>query len=260
MAYGNLDFFSESLKRVTSIKYILPNEKDSAKSDKMKLLILLHGYNGNNSDWILNSLICQLAERFHTCVIMPSGENSFYLDRPETGAKYATFVGEELPLYIRKTFSVTTEKAKTWIGGFSMGGFGALHTALQFPENFGKVFALSSALIVEEVINMKPGSNNGVANYEYFSSVFGEPKMLEHSVNNPKELVRNLVKNKSTIPEILMACGTEDFLLAQNRDFDKFLTENNVPHQYFESKGNHNFEFWNEYLEVSMKWFAEGVK
>lgn len=260
MAYGNLDFFSESLKRVTSIKYILPNEKDSAKSDKMNLLVLLHGFNGNNSDWILNSQISQLAERYHTCVVMPSGENSFYLDRPESGAKYATFVGEELPLYIRKTFSVTTEKARTWIGGFSMGGFGALHTALQFTDIYGKVFALSSALIVDEVINMKPGLENGIANYEYYRSVFGNPELLEHSKNNPKELVRNLVKEKKSFPEIFMACGTEDFLLLQNRDFDQFLTDNIIHHKYLESKGNHNFEFWNEYLAIAMQWLEVGTK
>lgn len=256
MAIGNLDFYSESLKRITAIKFILPNDR-SNQQEKMKLLILLHGYNGTNTDWLLNSQINHFAEKYNTCVIMPSGENSFYLDRPATGNQYASFIGNELPAYIQKTFCVTSKKEETWIGGFSMGGFGALHTALQFPNTFGKVFALSSALIVDEVITMKEGQGNSIANYDYYKLTFGDPKQLEHSQNNPEELVRQILKEKTPMPEILMACGTEDFLLGNNQKFHKFLSENKVEHKYLESPGNHNFEFWNQYLEISMKWLNQ---
>ena len=53
---------------------------------------------------------------------------------------------------------------KTAVMGLSMGGFGALHTALMFPETFGVCTALSSALIHNEVAKMKPGEGNPVAN------------------------------------------------------------------------------------------------
>lgn len=38
-----------------------------------------------------------------------------------------------------------------------MGGFGAIHTALQFPDTFEKAFSLSGALIVHNVEKMAPG-------------------------------------------------------------------------------------------------------
>ena len=110
MAYGSLDFNSNCLKRIVSFRIILPNDDDQNVNEPLKLLILLHGYNGINGDWMLNSRVLQLASSHHICVVMPSGENSFYLDGTATGRQYASFVGEELPAYIRKTFPVSKKK------------------------------------------------------------------------------------------------------------------------------------------------------
>lgn len=135
-----------------------------------------------------------------------------------------------------------------------MGGFGALHTAFRYPETFGKVFALSSALIIHEVKNMKPGRGNDIANYDYYRLMFGQPGMLEESENNPEELIRQLLFEGKKIPDIFMACGTSDFLLENNRDFAAFLKENGVEYTYQESEGDHNFDFWNKNLDIVMKW------
>ena len=49
------------------------------------------------------------------------------------------------------------------------------------------------------------------------------------------------------IPEIYMACGTEDFLLEPNRAFHKFLEEQGVKHTYEEGPGIHDMKFWQEW-------------
>lgn len=117
---------------------------------------------------------------------MPSVENSFYLDGISTGHQFQTFVGEELVDYVRRTFGLARSPADTYIMGMSMGGFGALHTALAYPETFGKAAALSSALIVHEIASMKPGESNPVANYEYYRECFGDLEHVEESDNNPE--------------------------------------------------------------------------
>lgn len=258
MAYGSMEFYSECLKRIVSFRIILPNEENK-KEEKLKLLILLHGYNGSSADWMLNGSAYEAANENDFCIILPNGENSFYLDGEATGRKYATFIGEELPEYVRKTFPVTEKREETFIGGFSMGGFGALHTALQFNHTFGKVFALSSALIANEVKEMRQGSGNEMANYEYYRLMFGCPEELEQSENNPEELVRRILREGTVMPDIFMACGTEDFLLKENREFAAFLREKGVKLCYYESAGEHNFIFWNEYLKLAAKWLTEEV-
>lgn len=262
MARGEFSYFSDALCRQVSFQIILPNDiaemwtKDNPNfKRKTKTLLLLHGYNGINSDWMLNSKILELANRYNIAVVCPSGENSFYLDGPETGRAYATFVGKELMTYVHKTFGLSEKKEDNFAGGLSMGGFGALHTALQFPEGFFGAFGLSSALIQYEVAQMKPGMDNGVANYAYYRLMFGEPEELEHSINNPEELVRRIKKAGESMPKLYMACGTEDFLLATNRRFHQFLVEQNVDVEYHESKGVHDFVFWNEYLEPAIQYF-----
>ncbi len=258
MAYIKMEHFSDCLRRTVSFRLLLPNDvdgKDNPHYDRpMKTLYLLHGYCGRSTDWIWNSAVSNIANRYNICIVLPDGENSFYLDGAATGRKYATFIGEELPAYISRTFHLSSKKEDVFVGGFSMGGFGAIHTALRYEETFGKLFAFSSALINYEIEKMQPGYDNGVANYEYYSLMFGEPEKLRTSENNPEELIKRLLSDKKSIPGIYMACGTEDFLLQRNREFHTFLQEQKVEHTYVESTGCHDFEFWNRYLEPAVKW------
>ena len=53
-----------------------------------------------------------------------------------------------------RTFGLQISAENTGIMGLSMGGFGAIHTALAYPDRFWKIGAMSSALIVHEVAGM----------------------------------------------------------------------------------------------------------
>lgn len=264
MATARMEFHSETLSRMVPFEVILPNDLPEMMREEnphfkrpAKTLFLLHGYTGGCSDWLYGSRIQEFSAAYNLAVVCPSGENSFYLDGPETGRGYATHVGKELVAYVRDTFGLSVRREDTLIGGLSMGGFGALHTALAYPETFSKAFALSSALIMHEVADMKPGNGNPVANYEYYRMVFGAPEELLKSENNPEELVRRLQDAGKELPGIYMACGTEDFLLQENRGFHGFLEERNVPHTYLESPGEHNWLFWNQYLEPAIQWMLK---
>lgn len=247
MAYFTVKLFSEALQRNTCFEMFIPNDRAQTNSDfskrKMKALFLLHGYTGSAGNWVPE----YLAEKYNFAIIMPNGENSFWLDGISTGHKFCTFVGEELVNYVRKTFGLAETPDETYIMGLSMGGFGALHTAFAYTETFGKTSALSSALIMYEIEGMKPGSENGVANYAYYHECFGDLDKLGESDNNPEKLIKKLKEQEASIPEIFMSCGTEDFLLENNRRFHNFLNENGIEHRYFESKGGHDMTFWNEY-------------
>lgn len=251
MADLTIRFYSNVLKRDVSFLMVIPNDirmdyprEDLKRKDRpMKTLFLLHGYTGAASNWVPGNL----AEQYNFAIVIPNGENSFWLDGLPTGRQFATFVGVELVEYVRKTFHLAMNADDTYLLGFSMGGFGALHTAFAFPETFGKTAALSSALIHNEVANMKEGQGNDVANYDYYKMCFGEPSKLPESDNNPEYLVKKLKAAGKKIPEIYMACGTEDFLLEPNRAFHKFLEEQGVKHTYEEGPGIHDMRFWQEW-------------
>ncbi|MBD7913880.1 acetylesterase [Clostridium sp. Sa3CUN1] len=262
MAFSQFDFFSASLKKVVSFNILLPNDcfPDMIKGNinynrPTKILMLLHGYSGNNKDWLFGSRIQQLSIKYNIAVILPNGENSFYLDGD--AGNYGTFVGEELINYVRRTFNLSTSKDDTYIGGLSMGGFGAIYIGVKYNKTFSKAFALSSALIIHDIKNKDENFSNGVADYNYYRNVFGDLNNLEESENNPEKLIRILKEDNKEIPSIFMACGKQDFLIEQNRAFYKFLIDNKVSVLYKEDDGVHDWEFWNKYLEPSIEWLLK---
>lgn len=261
MALLQINYFSNVLKRVTTFHMFLPNDVQSYSTDgnknyerNCKTLYLLHGFSGNTIDWMINSNASDMAQKYNLAIVMPSGENSFYLDGKGSGKAYGKFVGEELVDYVSKTFGLSKQKEDLFIGGLSMGGFGALHKGIKYHNTFHKSFGLSSALIVNGIKGMKPGESNEVADYDYYTSVFGDLNHLEESENNPEYLVKQLKRKGEEIPSLYMACGTEDFLLNENREFRDFLIHEKADITYVESKGIHNWDFWNEYLEPAIVW------
>ena len=250
MAHLQVEFFSNCLNRPVTFKLLLPNDPNDnweppqkRKGLPTKALFLLHGYTGSAYNWVPE----HLATLYNFAIVMPSGENGFWIDGLATGHRYGAFLGEELPAYLRKTFRLAMTPADTYIMGLSMGGYGALRAALAYPDTFGKAVGLSSALIVHDICGIQPGEDNGHANYEYYRECFGDLAAAPQGRNNPEVLVDELLAANKPLPAIFMACGTEDFLLENNRRFHRFLESRGVEHRYIESPGTHNGEFWDEY-------------
>lgn len=219
-----------------------------------KTLIILHGFAGDETEWTNQGRAEMLCRLYNLNVVLPNGYTTFYLDRPDKGHNFCTYVGQDLIEYLRKTFHIAMTREDTILAGESMGGFGALHTAFAFPQNFGHIIALSSGLIHHEVSQMRPETGgNAISNYEYYEATFGDPKKLLESDNNPEVLVKRMLANNQPVPSIFMACGTEDFLLPTNLDFHKFLQEQGIDAEMFVGEGSrHDFTFWNAMMDKAL--------
>ena len=265
MALIEVNYLSQALSKITALQVFIPNDLNPAEQEgipyygrETRVLYLLHGYSGNQTDWIQGTTICNLAKKYNFAVVCPAGDNSFYLDQEMTGGKYATFVGEELPAYMEQLFHFSGKREDTYIGGFSMGGFGAVHTALRYNRKFGKVMAFSSAFIINEIIKTGSKTTGSLTNRPYQEHIFGPGESLKTSEKNPEYLLCRLLEKKEILPEFYLACGTEDMLLPHNREFRDFLKEKKVPAIYTESPGGHSWDFWNRALEPAVKWMMEG--
>jgi S-formylglutathione hydrolase FrmB len=261
MALFQIDYFSQSLKRNVPLAVIVPcdvpPELMPNMPEKFRVLYLLHGYSASYLDWLINAPLQELARRYGFAIIMPSGENSFYLNDEIRGALYENYIYRELPDFCRRFFPISEKKEDTIIGGLSMGGFGALHSGLAYPEVFGNIIALSSALITDEISKLKEGEGNAVAPYSYYRHTFGSLNKLLGSHNDPKALATKLIEENSEIPNIYIACGTEDFLIEQNRDFHRYLQQLKIKHEYTEGPGVHDWVFWNNYIVKGLEWLEE---
>ncbi|PZT55883.1 alpha/beta hydrolase [Paenibacillus silvae] len=264
MATVQVNFFSKSMRREVSFNALLPvdlpvipgQSETAIQQQPLKSLYLLNGYSGNQWDWITFTRIRELADRYRIAVFMPAGENHFYVDDEDKGELYGQYVGQELVAFTRELFPLSNQREHTFIGGLSMGGYGAIRNGLKYAEHFGGIIALSSAILPYKIANAEPGYSDGVADYKYFTRVFGDLSKLEGSDKDPEALVMQLKESGALIPNIYMACGTEDFLLDVNQRFRDFLLREHVPVTYTESAGVHNWDFWNDYITLALDWVA----
>lgn len=260
MAFLQVNFLSKALKRLVTFNALVPidaaelSEQIEAPKGPLKALYLLHGYSGNYPDWVCGSKIRELSSKYNIAVFMPSGENSFYLDDIDKGELFGEFVGNELVEFTHKMFPLSDKREDTFIGGMSMGGYGAIRNGLKYYYNFSRIIALSSALIIHKIAGTSVDFKDSIAVYRYYTRVFSDLNQLIGSDKDPEALILKLKRENVEIPKIYMACGTEDLLINENRSYHSFLVSENIDHTYVESHGIHDWNFWNEYIEKAIIW------
>ena len=260
MALIQMNFLSKELMRTVPVNVIVPADKITfpgmpVREDKpYKTLYLLHGIFGNYTDWVNGTRIQRFAEENDLVVVMPSGDNAFYVDQPAAMNNYGEFIGRELVEITRKIFPLSRKREDTYIGGLSMGGYGAMRNGLKYHETFGAIVALSSALIVEGLPNRTNDTPNPIERRDYAEAMFGNLDEVLTSDKNPKYLVEQLKKENAQFPAIYMACGQDDFLLGANKDFARFLEDNGVEATFEIGPGSHEWDFWDTYIKKAMDW------
>ena len=261
MAFAQISFMSGSLMRNVTFSAVVPIERlpflgmPEREPKPLKTLYLLHGIFGHYMDWIIDSRIQSFAQERNLAVIMPSGENKFYVDNEASLDMYGVFIGEELVRFTRELFPLSRDRKDTFIAGLSMGGYGAIRNGLKYADTFGYIAGLSSALIQEEVLaSTYDIRNSPFGSRKYYESVFGDINKLQGSDMDVCALVKNRLAENKPIPNIYIACGTEDMLIQNNRAFRDFLIQNKVPVEYVEGPGEHNSAFWNTYIEKVLDW------
>ncbi len=262
MALIQCNFFSKALMRTVPIQVVLPTDKfvgpEGAQPEgPFKTLYLLHGIMGNYTDWVSGTRVQSWAQDRNLAVVMPSGDNSFYVDNPKSSANYGTFIGKELVDFTRRTFPLSRKREDTFIGGLSMGGFGSIVNGLQNPETFGAVCALSSALILDSAPQNKEYTDNLFTNRGYYESIFGDLTKVRGSFFDYDALAEK-VAPLAEKPKFYMACGTEDELIGVNRQFRDHLQKLGFDVTYEEGPGVHDWYFWDKYILKAMEWLPLG--
>ena len=216
----------------TDVKYsiYLPESYDGKK--KYPVLYMLHGYGGNNNDWLqdntgsiwagggtMPAYAREYAEKTgkELIIVAPDGGNNFYCDGFNGGPKYMSFFFQEFIPYIESTYAIKAEKKSRAIGGLSMGGYGSLYYGTLHPEMFCYVYACSAAI------------NVGV------------------SAPDPAQLIAQTVSagDIKELPGFTLEIGTEDTTVGSNDPFIKTLAGYGIPYEYITRPGAHDWPFWN---------------
>ena len=258
MAVLSMQFYSRSLKSHTVISAVLPSETSSLEPDgvrfyekgkKYQVLYLLHGATGDCNVWLYNTKIAFYAQQRKLAVIFASVQNSFYVDM-KYGPAYHTFLTEELPQVAKAFFPISERTENTFIGGISMGGYGAVLAGLSKPEQYGRIGSISGVL---DVVTLTDGTSP-VLTKEMVTAAFGEHPSLEKSEYDLMERMRNMKTAGIAVPPVYQCCGTEDFLYSCNLRCRDAMKEAGVELTYEEGPGAHEWEYWDKAVCGFLDW------
>lgn len=246
MALVRCDFWSEALEMSTSMTVILPG---GDAVDPPPVVYLLHGLTDDHTAWTRFSSVERYAEDLGIAVVMPSVDRSFYANEAY-GMRFWDFLSAELPERVGQFFRVSAHREDTFVAGLSMGGYGAMKWALREPERFAAAAALSGALDLAYIQehDRRPHIRALVARVFADRIVAGGDEDLMH-------LIR--VAEPSSLPRLMLRCGNDDHLVAQNRRFVAACTTAGVEVDAGFEPGDHTWDFWDRQLPGVLAWLLK---
>lgn len=210
------------------------------------VVYLLHGHSGNYDNWY--SRIPRLREwsnEYEMIIVTPEGNyNSWYLDSyQDSSSLFFSYVSQEVPAYIDAHFRTYQDARYRAIAGLSMGGHGALSIGLQHPDWFGMAGSMSG------VVDLRKHPEQWEIDQQLGPYDADTLRWGAHSVVQIAEEIRNA-------PHLIIDCGTEDPLLAENKALHAVLEERNIPHTYIQRPGGHDWLYWEEAISYQLLFFA----
>jgi S-formylglutathione hydrolase FrmB len=164
-----------------SVRYCayLPASFDQDKARQYPVLYYLHGL-GDNEQSLLNLGGWDLIEELRRqekigdfIVLAPNGGHTFFLNSADGKLSYEDFLTKEFMPQMEKKYRVAPGRATRGVTGVSMGGFGALHLAFKYPQQFAAVSAQMPALIAEIPADFAAGGPGSPGSM--MGDVFGAP-------------------------------------------------------------------------------------
>jgi putative tributyrin esterase len=242
---------SENLKGRGDICVFSPPGIEDLKS--CPLVILLHGVHGSSWNWALSggvhlSTLDLIRKKLiaPVTIAMPSdglwGDGSGYL--PHNQIDFEKWIAEDVPAAVKKCMPEVDDQSKIFIGGLSMGGFGAFKIGVKYHTIFTAVAAHSA---ITNIAQMKTLVEESLDNFSQ------EDKTEE-------DVLETILKYKEHLPAISFDCGTSDPLLENNQLLHRQLLENNIRHDYEEYAGGHEWCYWQEHVIDSMLFFSRFFK
>ena len=260
MAFLRCDIKSALLGKAVGMNVIIPQRNGFVRGTfsptddtKFKTLYLLHGLSDDHTAWCRYTSIERYANEYNIAVVMPDGGRSFYTDA-KNGFPYWSFISEELPFIVEGMFPLSRKREDRFAAGLSMGGYGALKLGLRCPERFAAVAGLSPVVDIRRRFT----APKSAFRLQEMISIFGSPEAAAADGNDLLTLAKEAKASGTRLPGILTICGSDDFMIQDNREFNQAMDALQLDNYYhFEYPGNHNWKFWDEHIEQVLKFFFE---
>ena len=243
MSLLKINFESQYLSNNHQVYVILPDKPRNMtpeafyrSGEKYKVLWLLHGTFGDQTDWVRKSNIELYAEEKNLAVVMPPALNSNYSNWDDTmlGFRMFDYLTEELMPLVYGWLPVSDRREDNFIAGLSMGGRGAVKYAVNHPDKFAAAAILSA--VPMDLSEMRPG----------------HPHFLMDT-DNPR-----MINTFRTLPRLMFACGENDRpLYDEYLKFKAHCAEIGLEAHWFSRPGfGHEWRFWDLAIQEALAFFG----
>lgn len=237
---------SPALARRADITLFIPEQARGRRN--VPLVVLLHGVYASHWAWAFCGGAHETARRLMEekaispmVLAMPCdglwGDGTAYLD--QSAGNFERWIMEDVPAAAAEAGGCTGSDSPLLLSGLSMGGYGALRLGLKHAARVRAISAHSSITHLRDLRDFleEPLESFGPLDREELDPVFWA------------------LRHRDCLPPLRFDCGTEDFLLEQNRLLHYRLKEAAIPHLYEEYSGGHTWDYWREHLRDSLLFF-----
>lgn len=240
-----------------------PNNKNAVdKPLSYPVIYLLHGLTGHFDNWTDKTKLAEYAAKYNYIIVTPEGNDGWYTDSGNIpNDKYESYIVQELMPEVEKKFRTIADREHRAIAGLSMGGYGSLKFGLKYPEKFVLVGSFSGALMAATLTQKQAEATKWQAVIDSIKNTYGADDSPTRKANEIFGITREMPAEKmKSLPFMYISCGTEDALIAANRDFSALLLEKKIPHEFRELPGIHDWKFWDAQIQEFLKTSEKFIK
>jgi len=241
-----LEFYSEVLERKMPFSIVRPLDEAAANGS---VLFFLHG-RGRHHASLLDRPDCRnalLAAKHWT--ILPDGEDGWYINSPEIQTdRYGDYL-EEVIAFATDELGLTKDPARSAIGGWSMGGYGAMRYAVDHSGRFGTVVGVIGVLDFPRKETLPEGQN-----YSVPMARFGSDPAVWTQLN-PINAVETLADSR-----LMLITGSTAFDRTMNYNFAVRARQAGVNTRVVELTGGHTIEVVTDALPIALQFIDESFR
>jgi S-formylglutathione hydrolase FrmB len=286
---------SQSLGTTKQYFVYVPPSYGQEPARRYPVAYYLHGLTGDETNWLRLGQIDQVMDSLiaaggrEMLLVMPDGDDSWYTTWNSLGnyaqcrrdpprdldaegycvpwPHYDDYIARDLVAHVDSNYRTLADSAHRGIAGLSMGGFGAVTLALNYPDVFSAAASHSGVLAPlfagPRPFEVPPRYYRDMDSvrvalarlWPSLREVFGRDT-IGWLARDPVTMVRKRVTAGQPIPALYIDMGTEDNLLGSNRAFVFELTALGVPVVYNEWPGRHAWPYWRAHVPESLAWLG----